>query len=124
MASLSDLKQDRKDAEKKLRQYEKRLKEIKSIRGNLDKTCEDHVSDINGKIRSALSDFNNGLNKGTTNVENAVSPILQFGVYEDSDLTSCRSDLGREITRIEGKIEELKREIRRLKSDIEDAKDD
>lgn len=124
MASLSDLKQDKKDAEKKLRQYEKRLKEIKAIRGDLDKACQDFVSDINTKIRNALSDFNSGLSTGSANVDNAISPILQSGVYDDSNLSSCRSDLGLEISRIEGKIEELKREIRILKSDIEDAKDD
>lgn len=124
MASLSDLKQDKKDAEKKLRQYEKRLKEVKSIRGDLDKACQDYVSDINTKIRNALSDFNSGLSTGSANVENAITPILQSGVYDDSNLSSCRADLGSEITRIEGKIEELKKEIRRLKSDIEDAKDD
>ena len=124
MASLSDLKQDKKDAEKKLRQYEKRLKEVKSIRGDLDKACQDYVSDINTKIRNALSDFNSGLSTGSANVENAITPILQCGVYDDSNLSSCRADLGSEITRIEGKIEELKKEIRRLNSDIEDAKDD
>ena len=124
MASLSYLKQALKDAEKKLKQYERRLKEVKSICGNLDKACQDYVSDINKKIRDALSDFSSGLSTGSANVENAITPILQSGVYDDSNLSSCRSDLGSEITRIEGKIEELKREIRILKSDIEDAKDD
>lgn len=124
MASLSNLKQDKKEAEKKLKQYKKRLKEVKSIRGDLDKACQDYVPDINKKIRDALSDFSSGLSTGSANVENAITPILQSGVYDDSNLSSCRSDLGSEITRIEGKIEELEREIRRLKSDIEDAKDD
>lgn len=124
MASLSYLKQALKEAEKKLKQYEKRLKEVKSIRGDLDKTCPDYVSDINSKVRSALKDFNDGLSTGSTNLEIVVSPVFQSGVYEDSNLSSCRSDLGCEITRIEGKIEELKREIQLIKIDIENAKDD
>lgn len=122
MASLSDLKQDKKDAEKELKKYEKRLKEVKAIRTDLDNACDDYVSDINGKVRSALSEFGRGVNAGGDGVDGVVSPLLQQGVYEDANLSSCRSDLGREITRIENKIEELKREIRSLESSIDDAK--
>lgn len=122
MASLSDLKQDKKDAEKELKKYEKRLKEVKAIRTDLDNACDDYVSDINNKVRSALSEFGRGVNAGGVGVDGVVSPLLQQGVYEDSNLSSCRSDLGREITRIENKIETLRREIRSLDASIDDAK--
>lgn len=121
MASLSDLKQDKKDAEKELKKYEKRLKEVKAIRTDLDNACDDYVSDINNKVRSALSEFGRGVNAGGVGVDGVVSPLLQQGVYEDSNLSSCRSDLGREITRIENKIETLRREIRSLNASIDDA---
>ncbi len=124
MASLSSLKQDKRDAEKKLRQYEKRLKEVKAIRGDLDRSSDDYVSDINKKIQGALREFSAGLNTGVSNMDALLSPILQSGVYDDSSLSSCRGELGREITRIEGKIEELKREIRLLKNSIADAEDE
>lgn len=122
MASLSDLKQDKKDAEKELKKYEKRLKEVKAIRTDLDNACDDYVTDINNKVRSALSEFGRGVNAGGAGVDGVVSPLLQQGVYEDSNLSSCRSDLGREITRIENKIETLRREIRSLDASIDDAK--
>ena len=122
MASLSDLKQDKKDAEKELKKYEKRLKEVKAIRTDLDNACDDYVTDINNKVRSALSEFGRGVNAGGVGVDGVVSPLLQQGVYEDSNLSSCRSDLGREITRIENKIETLRREIRSLDASIDDAK--
>ena len=122
MASLSDLKQDKKDAEKELKKYEKRLKEVKAIRTDLDNACDDYVTDINNKVRSALGEFGRGVNAGGAGVDSVVSPLLQQGVYEDSNLSSCRSDLGREITRIENKIETLRREIRSLDASIDDAK--
>lgn len=122
MASLSDLKQDKKDAEKELKKYQTRLKEVKAIRTNLDNACDDYVSDINGKVQSALGEFGRGINAGGAGVANVVSPLMQQGVYEDANLSSCRSDLSREISRIENKIEELKREIRSLESSIDDAK--
>ena len=122
MASLSDLKQDKKDTEKELKKYEKRLKEVKAIRKDLDDACDDYVSDINGKVRSAVNQFGGGVNSGSAGVDGVLSPLLQKGVYEDADLSSCRSDLSREISRIEDKIGELKREIRTLDSSIADAK--
>ena len=88
----------------------------------MDNACDDYVTDINNKVRSALGEFGRGVNAGGAGVDSVVSPLLQQGVYEDSNLSSCRSDLGREITRIENKIETLRREIRSLDASIDDAK--
>ena len=122
MASLNALKQDKADAEKDLKKYKKRLKEVRQTHTDLRNADVDYCDDINYKLDSARSNLAFGI-RFDTHVElgHPISVIQHKDKDDDSNLIESIGALKQEITRIENKIETLNSEIKKLDGKMDDA---
>ena len=116
-AYLKILKSSRK---RELADYQRRKSQLETIRENYS-AFDDYASDVNEYILRAADNGQDGIQiSNGANTSRAALGGLDGG-SGDSDLSSSRSYINAEITRVQNKIDELNKDIKRLSSQISDA---
>ena len=120
--SVASLQAAQRDLKAKLRKYQRRLEELRSIRSTLRSLSADWGGDIN----SSLTQANNKLSAGITpwslssGTRDSVSAMRDSGA-SDGNLSSAVSSLTAEINNVENKIDNLNRQIAYYDRLIRDA---
>lgn len=120
MATIEQLKSQRKTKKNSFNSYAGRRNAIKTIVSNIDNKLDDDVTAINKKIFSCMTELTQGLKggKNTTTICSDMESIKEKGAGSDSKISSCRGNLSKEISRCQGRINALDSEITQLENQI------
>jgi predicted nucleic acid-binding Zn-ribbon protein len=123
MSSLSELRQRKKDKEKELKSYKKRLSQVNDIYNNICNSFSDEISTINSKCGSTIENCGYGIIPcANIQVQNDVlNSMKEKPVHSDTNLSEAKDQMSEEQRRVKDKIEKLEEEIENLQKRI-DAK--
>lgn len=119
--SSSSLKQEKRDKEKELKEWKKRLDQIEDIREKLSRVMEDKISDVNGQIDKLTSQLGPAI-KNITYISDPSDTASEMKENEwESNLSDTKSALAKEVRDVNDKINNLNREISNLEVRIQQA---
>lgn len=120
MATVEQLKSQRKTKKNSFNSYAGRRNAIRTIVSNIDNKLDDDVTAINKKISSCMSELTQGLKggKNTTTICSDMESAKEKSAGSDSKISSCRGNLSSEISRCQGRINTLDSEITQLENQI------
>lgn len=119
--SSSSLKQEKREKEKELKDWKKRLDQVEDIQNNLSRVMEDKIIDVNGQIDKLTSQLGPAI-KSITNISNQCDTAKSMRENEwESNLSDTKSSLAREVRDVNDKINNLNREISNLEVRIQQA---
>lgn len=117
--TVDQLKAQRRTKKSSFNTYAKRRNDIRDIIKNIDNKLDDDVRDVNKQISNCISELQNGL-KGTSKVGTICDEMEKSkeGGTGSGNIASCRSNLSREVSRCQGRINALDTEIKTLENQI------
>lgn len=119
--SSSSLRAEKKAKEEQLKKYWNRLKEVCSVKRNLDAIAASYASDIHTKVANIGSNLASGI-KNCSNIAVQCEAVNRLDEsYDDAKVQEASTALVQEINDIDTKISELQDEIRDLERRIEEA---
>lgn len=119
--SSSSLRKEKREKEKELKEWKKRLDQVEDIQSNLSRVMEDKISDVNGQIDKMTSQLEPAI-KSITNISNQCDTAQGMRENEwESNLSDTKSALAKEVRDINDKINNLNREISDLEVRIQQA---
>lgn len=119
--SSSSLKQEKREKEKELKEWKKRLDQVEDIQRNLSRVMEDKISDVNGQIDKLTSQLGPAI-KNITYISDPCDTAYDMRENEwESNLSDTKSSLSKEVRDVNDKINNLNREISNLEVRIQQA---
>lgn len=118
--TVDQLKAQRKSKKSSFNSYANRRNAVKTIISNIDNKLGDDIGDVNGQISSCISELRQGL-KGSSKLEtvcSAMEAVKEGSSWNDSKISSCRSNLSNEVNRCQRNINSLDAEIKNIENQI------
>ena len=118
--SVYQLKSQCRSKRASLTTFNNRQQAVQRIITNIDHYLDDDVADVNLEINRCISDMSQGL-KGVGRASvicDDLSTLRESNVGYDYNISSCRSNLNREVTRCQSQASSISSEISSLESRI------
>lgn len=127
MSSLSELRKAKTAAERDLKQYKKRLSEIKDVQGKLMNGFDDNIEGINRRLEEIIEQENEGF-QYHSHVVRTLGDVLEQKAEKSVSIDAYMKTVGEHLVMenkdISKKIDELEQKIRDLEQQIDEAEEE
>lgn len=125
MSSLSEMRDSIADKEKLKKKYLKRIEQIQEIQSSTNSDLEYEVEAVNKKLTALVEKQKEGFGDFVYlgQVNTSILNDKEDSAYSDEMLIAVQSNLSKDISNCETKIEEIELEIKNLHKAIEEEEE-